>query len=351
MFAYVGSFTTPDRNGRGNGINVFAVDRTSGAWSHVQTLDGLENPSFLVTSADRRFLYAVHGGRDFATAFALDPASGRATLLGTAATGGVNGVRQDFDSSGRFMVVANYIAGNVAVLRVGADGRLADYHDLLFLAGELGPHRIEQTRPHPHDVAFDPTRRFVVIPDKGLDALFVLRFEPDKGRIGLHRAVRTRPGAGPRHIAFHPTLPLAYVCNELDSSIGAYRWDAAEGELTPIQVVPSLPDDFFGANTTAELAFSADGRFLYCSNRGHDSVAIHAIDAASGRLTSVGWQPTQGRDPRFIGRDPTGRFLYATNENGDNVVGFAIDAATGGLTPTGMNIKLGSPVTIAFAGG
>jgi 6-phosphogluconolactonase len=351
MFAYVGSFTTPDRNGRGNGINVFAVDPASGGWTHVQELGGLENPSFLVTSADQRFLYAVHGGRDHATAFALDAASGRATLLNQVATGGMNGVRQDFDRSGRFMVIANYIAGNVAVLGVGTDGRLAAYHDLLFLAGELGPHRIEQTRPHPHDVAFDPTRGFVAIPDKGLDAVFVLRFESAKGRLGLHRVVRTRPGAGPRHIAFHPTLPFAYVCNELDSTVGAYRWDAKDGELTPIQVLSSLPDDFFGANTTAELALSADGRFLYCSNRGADSIAIYAIDAASGKLTSVGFEPSQGRDPRYIGRDPSGRFLYATNETGDNVVGFAIDARTGLLKPTGMNVKLGSPVTIAFAGG
>lgn len=351
MFAYVGSFTTPDRNGRGDGINVFKVDAATGGWTHVQRIGGLENPSFLVTSADQRFLYAVHGGRDFATAFSLDAGTGAATLIGTASTGGLNGVRQDFDRSGRFMVVANYIAGNVAVLAVGCDGRLADYHDLLYLAGELGPHRIEQTRPHPHDVAFDPTRGFVAIPDKGLDAVFVLRFEAEKGRLGLHRVVRTRPGAGPRHIAFHATLPFAYVCNELDSSVSAYRWDAKEGELTPIQVVPSLPDDFHGANTTAELAFSADGRFVYCSNRGHDSVAIYGIDASSGKLASVGWEPTQGRDPRFIGRDPTGRFLYATNENGDNVVGFTIDPKSGRLTPNGMNIKLGSPVTIAFAGG
>ncbi len=351
MFAYVGSFTDTQRKARGNGINVFRVDPATGDVTHVQHLGGLDNPSFLVLSRDERFLYAVHGDRDYATSFALDPASGAARLLNQATTGGKNGVRQDFSRGGNFMVVANYIAGNVAVLAVRGDGALGDHHDLLALSGEVGTHRTEQTRAHPHDVAFDPSHGFVMIPDKGLDAIFVLRFDDATGRLALHRKVPTRPGAGPRHIAFHPTLPVAYVCNELDSTMATYRWNAVEGELTPLQIVTSLPDDFFGANTTAEVAISKDGRFVYCSNRGHDSIAIYAADPASGRLRAIGWEPSQGRDPRFIGRDPTGRFLYATNENGDNVVAFTIDAASGKLRATGHSVKLGSPVTIAFTSG
>ncbi len=351
MFAYVGSFTDTGRKARGNGINVFRVDTTTGDFTHVQHLGGLDNPSFLVLSRDERFLYAVHGDRDYATSFALDPASGEARLLNRAATGGLNGVRQDFDRSGRFMVVANYMGGNVGVLAVRADGSLGDHHDLLALSGDHGPHRTEQTRPLPHDVAFDPSRGFVLIPDKGLDAIFVLRFVTATGRLALHRKVTTRPGAGPRHIAFHPTLPVAYLCNELDSTMATYRWNAAAGELTPLQIVTSLPEDFFGANTTAEIAIGRDGRFVYCSNRGHDSIAIYAADPATGLLRMAGWEPSQGRDPRFIGRDPTGRFLYATNENGDNIVAFAIDSATGKLRATGHSVKLGSPVTIAFTSG
>jgi 6-phosphogluconolactonase len=351
MFAYVGSFTTPDRGGRGRGIEVYRVDPADGGLAHLQTLDGLENPSFLVASRDRRFLYAVHGGRDWASAYALDPASGLATPLGRASTGGSNGVRQDFSGDGRFMVVANYVSGNVSVLGIGADGRLADHHDVLWLGGPLGPHRTEQARPQPHDVAFDPAGRFVAIPDKGLDAIFVLSFDAGKGRLGLHRRVSARAGAGPRHIAFHPTLPFAYACNELDSTVTAFAWNAADGELTPLQVLSSLPEDWFAPNTTSELAFGAGGRALYCSNRGHDSIATFAIDPASGRLCTAGWTGTGGAEPRFIGTDPTGRFLYAANQNSDDIVVFAIDPQKGALVPTGARIATGSPVTIAFAGG
>ncbi|MBL8703100.1 MAG: lactonase family protein [Alphaproteobacteria bacterium] len=348
MFAYVGSFTTANRKARGNGINVFRVDPATGTWTHVQHVGDLVNPSFLVLSHDRRFLYAVHGDVDYATAFALDPATGHARPIGRAATGGLNGVKQDFDRAGRFLVVANYIAGNVAVLAVKPDGALADQHDLLPLTGPLGTHRTEQTRPHPHDVVFDPARRFVLIPDKGLDTVFVLRFDDATGRIALHCQMRARPGAGPRHAAFHPALSVAYVCNELDSTVMACRWDAEAGTLAPLQVVASLPEDFVGANTTSELAISRDGRFVYCSNRGHDSIAIYAVDPASGRLAAVGWEKSQGRDPRYIGIEPNGRFLYAANEQGDSIVTFALDAASGRLTPTGQVIPLGSPVTIAF---
>ena len=350
MFAYVGSFTTQDRDGRGDGIEVYRVDPADGGLSLVQTLGGLENPSFLAIAGAPPVLYAVHGGRAYASAFALDQATGRATPLGTASTGGMNGVRQDFDAAGRFMVVANYVSGNVSVLAIGAEGRLAAHHDVLYLGGRLGPHRTEQARPLPHDVAFDPARRFVIIPDKGLDAVFVLGFDAQTGRLGLHRSVASRAGAGPRHVAFHPRLPYAYVCNELDSTVTAFRWDAEEGALTPLQVTSSLPDDVFAPNTTSELAFGAGGRVLYCSNRGHDSIAIFAIDPASGRLSSAGWQKTGGAEPRFIGADPTGRFLYAANQNSDDIVVFAIDAATGALTPTGSRVSTRSPVTIAFLG-
>jgi 6-phosphogluconolactonase (cycloisomerase 2 family) len=350
MYAYVGSFTTANRGARGNGINVFRIDATTGGWTHVQHVGDLVNPSFLVVSRDQRFLYAVHGDADYATAFALDATTGHARLLNRASTGGMNGVRQDFDRSGTHLVVSNYRGSSVAVLRIGDDGALSDHHDLLPLTGKPGPHRVEQTIPHPHDAVFDPSGSFVVIPDKGLDAVFVLRFDSSSGRIAPHQSVASRSGAGPRHVTFHPNTRFAYVCNELDSTVTAYRWDAESGILTPLQIVSSLPEDFFADNTTAEILCSPDGRFVYCSNRGHDSVVIYAVDAATGRLSARGWTSTQGRGPRFIGLDPTGRFLHATNENGDNLVSFHRNADSGALTPTGQNIAIGSPVVIAFAG-
>jgi 6-phosphogluconolactonase len=203
----------------------------------------------------------------------------------------------------------------------------------------------------PHDIVFDPSGRFVLVPDKGLDRVFVFRFDGVNGHLSPAEpdSVKTRPGAGPRHLAFHPKLPIVWVLNELDSTTATYRWDPERGTLTPIQVITTLPTDFTGYSTTAEIVVSPDGRFVYCSNRGHDSVAVYAANA-DGLLTSIGWQPTQGRVPRFIGRDPAGHFLYAANEQGDTVVTFRIDATSGLLAPTGQVIKNASAVTIVFAG-
>jgi 6-phosphogluconolactonase (cycloisomerase 2 family) len=350
MFAYVGSFTTEKRKARGDGIHVYRVDPATGAWTHVQHVGDLVNPSFLALSADRRFLYSVHGDETYATAFALDRATGEATFLNKAATGGSNGVHPAIDPSGRFIIVANYASGSVAVLAIGEDGALRDQHQLVPLPGEPGPHKVEQQSSHPHEIVFDPSGRFVLVPDKGLDRVFIFRFDRDAGKLTPTEqgAVRTRPGAGPRHLAFHPKLPIAWVLNELDSTVTTYRWDGERGALTPIQVTTTLPTDFTGANTTAEIAVAPDGRFIYCSNRGHDSVTTFAVDNA-GLLATVGWDATQGRGPRYIGLDPAGRFLQAANELGDTVVTFRVDAASGRLTPTGQVIRNASPVTIVYA--
>ena len=348
-FAYVGSFTTA--KARGDGIHVYRVDPATGMWTHVQHIGDLTNPSFLALSPDQRFLYSVHGDGDFATAFMLNGETGQAKLLNRGATGGNNGVRQAVDPAGKFLIVANYASGSVAVLPIAADGSLKDQHQLVTLPGEPGPHRVEQTSSHPHDIVFDPSGRFVLVPDKGLDRVFVFRFDGVNGQLSPAEpdSVKTRPGAGPRHLAFHPKLPIVWVLNELDSTTATYRWDAERGTLTPIQVITTLPTDFTGYSTTAEIAVSPDGRFVYCSNRGHDSVAVYAANATDGLLTSIGWQPTQGRVPRFIGLDPAGHFLYAANEQDDSVVTFRVDTS-GLLGPTGQVIKNASPVTIAFAG-
>ena len=351
MYAYVGSFTTALRKARGDGIHVYRADPATGAWTHVQHVGDLTNPSYLVVSRDQRFLYAVHGDEDYATAFVLDPATGQAKLLNRAATGGKNGVRQAIDPSAKFLVVANYASGSVAVLPIAADGSLKDQHQVVQLPGETGPHKVEQQSSHPHDIVFDPSGKFVLVPDKGLDRVFAFRFDGATGRLTPTEqgSVKSRPGAGSRHLAFHPKLPIVWVLNELDSTIATYRFDTASGTLTPVQVMSTLPTDFTGYSTTAEIAVSPDGRFVYGSNRGHDSVTIFAANP-EGLLSVVGWQPTQGSGPRFIGLDPAGRFLQAANEQGDTVVTFRVDAGSGKLTPTGQVIKNGSPVTIVYAG-
>ena len=351
MYAYVGSFTTAQRKARGDGIHVYRADPATGAWTHLKHIGDLANPSYLALSHDQRFLYSVHGDEDYATAFALDPVTGQAKLLNRAATGGKNGVREAVDPSGKFLVMANYASGSVAVLPIALDGSLKDQHQLVPLPGEPGPHKVEQMSSHPHDVVFDPSGRFVLVPDKGLDRVFVFRFDAAAGRLAPTEqgSVKSRPGAGSRHLAFHPKLPIVWVLNELDSTIATYQFDSERGALKALQVMSTLPTDFTGYSTTAEIAVSPDGRFVYGSNRGHDSVAIFAANP-DGLLSVVGWQPTQGSGPRFIGLDPAGHFLYAANEQGDTVVTFRVDGSSGKLTPTGQVIKNGSPVTIVFAG-
>ena len=348
LYAYVGSFTTAQRNARGDGIHVYRVDSTTGDWTHVQHIGDLVNPSFLALSPDQRLLYSVHGDEDYATAFALDPATGEAKLLNRAATGGKNGVREAVDPSGKFLVVANYASGSVAVLPIAPDGSLKDQQQVVQLPGEPGPHKVEQTSSHPHDIVFDRSGRFVLVPDKGLDRVFVFRFDGATGRLDPTEqgSVKTRPGAGPRHLAFHSRLPIVWVLNELDSTIATYSFDTESGALKPLQVMSTLPDEFTGHSTAAEIAVSPNGN-VYASNRGHDGVAYFRV-FTDGKLKIFGWQSTLGKTPRFIGTDPAGHNLYAANEQSDTVVALRIDQNTGWPTPSGKIIQNASPVTIVF---
>jgi 6-phosphogluconolactonase (cycloisomerase 2 family) len=350
--AYQGCYTTPDRNGHGEGINVYRVDPDSGGWTHVQLLQGIANPSFLALDPRQRVLYCVHGGNDFSavSAFAIDQRTGRVTPLNTQPSGGPNPVHLAVDASARFLVVANYDSGTLGVLPLGRDGALGPPSAVVEQTGELGPDRAEQAGPHPHDVPLDPAGRFVVVPDKGLDQVFVYRLDPGRGTLVPNDppAVRTRRRAGPRHVAFHPSLPYAYVINELDSSVTTYRYDAAAGALAPLQVSPSLPTDYTGDNTGAEIAVAPSGRFVYGSNRGHDSIAIFAVDPGAGTLAPVGWEPTRGKTPRHFALDPSGAFLYAANQDSDTVVSFRVDPETGTLAATGQVVPAGSPVSIVF---
>jgi len=349
MLAYVGGYTSKDRDGRGDGINVYRVDEGSGAWSHVQRLGDLVNPSWLTLHRRRPVLYSAHGQEQEATAYSIDPGSGRLAVLNRQPTQGKNGVRLGIEASDRYLVCANYSSGTVAVLPIEPDGSLGALRDLVPLTGKTGPHPTEQTSAHPHAVAFDPRGRFCLIPDKGLDAIFVFRVD-EGGKLvpGAPASVAARPGAGPRHAGFHPTAPFAFVLNELDSTLTAYRFDAETGALEPRQTLTTLPPGWNGRNTTSEIAVAPSGRFVYASNRGHDSVVVFAVEPGTGALSPVAWEPTQGKTPRFIGLDPAGATLYAANQDSDTIVAFRVDRPSGTLTPSGTVVPVGSPSTIVF---
>jgi 6-phosphogluconolactonase len=353
MYAYVGSFTTAERDASGSGINVYRVDRASGRLDHVQVVGDLVNPSYLAMDRQRRFLYSAHGDGDYATAFAIDAATGRLTLLNRSSTGGTNGVHLAVDVTNRYLVVSNYASGSMAVLPINADGSLGPRSDLVDLPGEPGPHPVQQTSSHPHHNPFDPAGRFFIVADKGLDKVFVLRVDAGSGKLAWADtpSIATAPGAGPRHAAFHPSQPYAYVLNELDSTVATYAYDAMSGGLAERQVVSTLPSDFTGQNTTAEIEVDRAGRFVYCSNRGHNSIAAFAIDPTNGTLSAPRWTPSGGERPRFFGLDPSGTYLYACNERSHNIVAFRVDRRTGTLTRIDQVAETGSPVTMVFREG
>lgn len=352
-FAYVGCYTTPDRDGRGEGIGVYRMDSDSGTWTPVQVLGGVPNPSFLALDSRHRFLYCVHGGDDYAavSAFAVDAASGELTPLNSEPCGGPNPVGLSVGPDDAWLVTANYNNGTVGALPLASDGRLLPLSDLVTLEGEHGPHPTQQTTSHPHHIPYDPARRFFVVPDKGLDRVFVFRVDQATGKLvmGDPPSVQSKPGAAPRHAAFQPDGSYLYCINEIDSTMTTFAYDTERGGLDEVQVISTLPPDFAERNTTAEIAVAPSGRFVYGSNRGHNSIVIFAVDEASGTLSPVGWEPTQGRTPRYFGLDPSGRFLYAANQASDTIVTFGVDQERGTLTPTGQVIESGSPVCIVFA--
>lgn len=351
-FAYTGCYTTPDRDGQGNGINVYQMDTETGAWTHVQLLDGIGNPSWLTVGPDGRTLYSVHGGNDFSevSAFAIQPGSGQLTPLGSQSCGGPNPVAISISPLAPYAVVAVYNAGKVAALPVNPDGSLGPMSDLITLVGTPGPHPTEQNVSHPHHIPMDPSGQHFIVPDKGYDRTYVFSVT-GAGKIvpTAQASVVARPGAAPRHLAFHPTAPFAYQCNEIDSTVTTFGYDAATGHLDELEIQTTLPADFAGRNSTAEIIVAASGKFVYVSNRGHNSIAIFAVDAGTGKLMSVGWEPSRGAQPRYFTFDPSGRFLYAANQASHTIVTFRVDQERGTFTPTGQTIETGSPVSIVFA--
>lgn len=349
-YVYTGCYTTKERGGHGEGISVHRFGTATGLWSPVQQLQGLPNPSYLAFDRTRSFLYAVHGDSSDISAYSIDARSGKLTPLNRASTGGKNPAHLAIDPTNRWVVVANHYSSTVAVVTRNGDGTLGALADTVTLKGTIGPHRTEQQFAKPHQVAFDPSERFIVVPDKGLDQVFTFRLDANSGKLAqiAAEAPRTRAGAGPRHVAFHPAGGLAYVVNELDSTVLACRFDAASGALSPFQVLTTLPDTYMGNNTAAEIAVSTDGRFVYASNRGADNIVTYAVDAPTGRLTARGWSDVRGKTPRFFTLDPSGQWLLAADQDSDRIVTFRVDQGTGQLSANEAAVRTGSPVCMIF---
>jgi 6-phosphogluconolactonase len=355
-FAYVGSRTTRERNARGDGISVYrAADgtghRDAARWTHIQLVPGLANPSYLAFDRSRRFLYAVHGDLTDISAFRIDPGTGNLTHLNSVSTFGKNPVHLTVDPTNRWVVVANHLSSTLVVLARNPDGSLGALADEAKLSGRLGPHRVEQPFSKPHQVEYDRSGRFLIVPDKGVDQVFTFTLDGASGKLTQVDAgtPRARDGSGPRHVAFHPTNAFAYVIGELDSTVTAYRFDPSTGKLTPFQLVSTLPDTFVADSRASEIALSHDGSRLYASNRGHDSVVTFAVDPATGRLTPRGWTDARGKTPRFFALDPAGRFLYVADEDSDRIVPFRADGPDGALLADGDPVGTGSPVCIVFS--
>lgn len=344
---YIGTYTS----GASEGIYLLRLHTVEGRLDSIGLVARIENPSFLAPHPTRPLLYAVGETGDGGTvsAFAIDRDSGRLELLNRESSVGAGPCHVVVDRAGRHAIVANYGGGSVAVLPIDAQGRLGPACAFIQHEGS-SVHPQRQQGPHAHSVTLDAAGRFVFAADLGLDKIMVYRYDDARGTIESNDPpfAAIAPGAGPRHFAFHPTGRFAYVVNELDNTVTAFAYDAATGRLDTLHSVTTLPDDFKDANTTAEIRVHPSGRLVYCSNRGHDSIAAFAVDLETGRLAPLGRTATQGRTPRNFNIDPSGRFLIAANQATDTVVIFRIDPDTGGLSLAGTPVSVPTPVCVAF---
>jgi 6-phosphogluconolactonase len=283
------------------------------------------------------------------SAFAIEPADGKLTLLNQQSTRGAGTCHLVIDRTGKHVVVANYGGGSVSCLPIEADGRLGEVVCLMQHKGSsINRHR--QEGPHAHGVSLDAVNRFLFVPDLGLDKVMIYRFDENRGILTANDPafVAAVAGAGPRHFAFHPNGRYAYVINELNSTLTAMSYDAERGVLRPLQNVSTLPAHFHGTNTCAEVQVHPSGKFVYGSNRGHDSIVAFAIDAQTGKLRYISHEPTRGKEPRNFAMDPSGRYLLAANQSSDNVVVFRIDPSTGRLRATGSTVHVPMPVCVTM---
>jgi 6-phosphogluconolactonase len=352
LLLYVGTYTT----GKSEGIYLYRLNLSSGELKHVATTRGVVNPSFLALAPSRRYLYAVNEVQEFAgkrsgavSAFAVDQKTGALRLLNQQPSLGADPCYVDVDAGGRFVLIANYTGGNVSVFPVQSDGSLGASTDMKQGRGS-SVNRERQEGPHAHCIVLDPSNRFAYSCDLGTDKIMIFRFDARNGKLLPNEQpwVQVKPGTGPRHLAFNPSGKYVFVLNELRSTVTAFGRDPEKGSLKELQTLSALPQDFTGSNTGADIHVSPNGRFLYGSNRGHDSIAIFAIDPRDGTLNSVGNEPTRGMTPRNFAIDPSGEFLLVANQKSDNIVVFRIDQRTGQLSSTRHIAEVPSPVCLKF---
>lgn len=347
---YFGTYTRKNSKG----VYVARMDLASGKLGEPQLAGEVANPSFVALHPNGRFLYAVSemGGSDTkpsgaVTAFSIDRSSGKLANLNKVSSKGDGPCHLNVDKTGRALVVANYNSGSVAAMPVKADGSLGESTSFIQHQGS-SVNKQRQQGPHAHSANISADNRFVIVADLGMDQVLVYKFDPAAATIAPNDPpfVKVGAGGGPRHFTFHPKGKFAYVNNEILSSVTAFTWDAKKGSFSEIQTISTLPDDFKGNNSTAEIVAHPSGKALYCSNRGHNSLAVFAI-GGDGKLKRTANVSTQGQIPRNFAIAPGGRFLLAANQNTDNVVVFSVDAS-GNLTPTGQSLTVDSAVCVRY---
>ena len=351
---YIGTYT----GDKSQGIYLCELDLASGKCSEPQLAAKVKNPSFVAVHPSRKYLYAVSEISDLdgkptggVSAFAIDPSTGLLTLLNQQSSEGAGPCHVTVDRSGRCALVANYGGGSVAALPIGDDGRLSPAATFIQHKGS-SVNKARQEGPHAHSINVDPANRFAVAADLGLDKVLVYRLDPSAGKLVPNEPPSTKvaPGAGPRHFAFHPNAKFAYVINEIACTVTAFHYDPELGLLTEVQTITTLPEgeSVKPEYSTAEVQVHPSGKFVYGSNRGHDSITVFAVDPKTGKLSFVQNQSTQGHTPRGFGIDPTGQFLLAGNQDSDTATVFRIDPQSGKLSPTGQQLEVGKPVCFKF---
>jgi 6-phosphogluconolactonase len=351
---YVGTYT--EDGSKSKGIYAYRFDANNAEIIPLGLAAETTNPSFVALHPNGRFLYAVNEVPNYkgpnsggVSAFSIDRATGKLTFLNEVASRGADPCYITVDKTGKYVLVANYTGGSVAVFPVLDDGKLGEASAFVQHTGK-GTNPERQEGPHAHSIDLSPDNRFAMVDDLGLDQLLVYKFDAAKGSLTANQPAFAKldAGAGPRHFALHPSGKFAYVIAEMGHTVTAFSNDPATGRLRTLQTISTLPKDFKGRNDDAEISVHPSGKFLYASNRGEDTIAIYAIDQTKGTLTQTGSVPTGGKEPRNFEIDPTGYFLFAANQLSDNVVVFRIDAKTGNLTATGQVFEVGRPVCIRF---
>ena len=342
---YVGTYTRT----ASKGIYAWRFHAADGKLTPLGLMAETAHPSYLAVHPNHRFLYAVNEHETAAepgntiTAYAMDAATGQLTLLNKVSSRGVGPAHISVDRTGRTLVVANYGSGSVASMPIHPDGRLGDAVSFFQHEGS-SVDKTRQAGPHAHCAVISPDNRFVLVADLGIDQVFTYRLDADKSTLTPNDPpfIRLTPGWGPRHIEFHPNSKWVYLLSEMGSRLTTLGWNAASGTLTAMRTVSTLPADFTGTSTGAEVQVDRAGKFVYTSNRGHDSIAVFSIDRATGSVTLVEHVSTQGKTPRNFSLDPTGRWLFAANQNSGTVAVYRVDAKSGKLTPAGQLLE-GAP--------